>query len=127
MPRNTIRSGENRRVSLPKSPVRFLNPLFNWVNEKLEIDEKISFKTFSKILWLMFLVIIYIFFQHNFDSYIRKLNKTEKDLNETRARYISRKSKYIYASKQSEVEEKLKDRGFETQPEPPIKIAIKNN
>jgi hypothetical protein len=127
MPRNTFRSGESSRVTPPKRSFKIIDPLFNWVNEKLEIDEKISFRTFKKVLWLMFLVVFYIFFQHNFDGLIRKLNKTEKELNETRAKYISTKSKYLYASKHSEIEEKLIDRGFESNPNPPIKIAVKTN
>jgi chromosome condensin MukBEF ATPase and DNA-binding subunit MukB len=99
------------------------DPLANWINKKLEIDERLSTATLRKTMWVMFLILVYIFFQHNFDSLIRKLNKTERQVNEQRAAYISFKSSYMFASKQSEVEKKLENRGFEKSKNPPIKIS----
>jgi hypothetical protein len=101
-----------------------IDPLAKWVNRKLEIDERLSPATLRKVLWVGFLVTIYIYFQHNFDGLIRKLDKADKQLNEQRASFISHKSKYLYASKQSEVEKKLAERGFEKNAQPPVKIAF---
>ena len=101
-----------------------IDPMAKWVNRKLEIDERLSPTTLRKVLWVGLLVTIYIYFQHNFDGLIRKLDRAEKLLNEQRASYISHKSKYLYASKQSEVERKLEQRGFEKNAQPPIKIAF---
>ena len=101
-----------------------IDPLAKWVNKKLEIDERLSPSTLRKVLWFGLLVTIYIYFQHNFDGLIRKLDKAEKQLDEKRASFISHKSKYMYASKQSEVEAKLQERGFEKNAQPPIKVVF---
>lgn len=101
-----------------------IDPLAKWVNKKLEIDERLSPSTLRKVLWFGLLVTIYIYFQHNFDGLIRKLDNAEKQLDEKRASFISHKSKYMYASKQSEVESKLQERGFEKNAQPPIKVVF---
>ena len=101
-----------------------IDPLAKWVNKKLEIDERLSPSTLRKVLWFGLLVTIYIYFQHNFDGLIRKLDNAEKQLDEKRASFISHKSKYMYASKQSEVEAKLQERGFEKNAQPPIKVVF---
>ncbi|MCP9766643.1 hypothetical protein EGI22_01900 [Lacihabitans sp. LS3-19] len=103
-----------------------IEPLSKWVNQKLELDERLSPGTLRKVLWIGLMVTIYIFFQHNFDSLIRKLDRADRQVNEQRASFISHKSRYLYASKQSEIEKKLQDRGFEKNAQAPIKIAIKN-
>lgn len=101
-------------------------PLSKWVNQKLELNERLSPGTLRKVLWIMFIVTVYIYFQHNFDSLIRRLDRAEREVNEQRASFISHKSRYLYDSKQSEVEKKLIDRGFEKNAQAPIKIAVKN-
>jgi Bacteriodetes cell division protein (FtsL-like) len=121
LPRRKV---ENPRANLFDFNV--IDPLAEWINNKVELDEKLSRHTLRKILWIMLLITLYIFFQHNFDGLIRKLNKTSRDVNEARAAYISYKSKYMFASKQSEVEKKLAGRGFDQNGQPPIKIVIAN-
>jgi hypothetical protein len=61
-PRRRVAAAEPSR----KKKFNFTAQAFRWVNQKLEIDEKISMGTFKKVLWLMGLTVVYIFFQHNF-------------------------------------------------------------
>ena len=117
-PRRRVEQSEPNSFSF-----NIIDPLAKWVNKKLEIDERLSPATLRKVVWIGCLVLVYIFFQHNFDGLIRRLDKAEKQVNEQRAAYISHKSKYLYASKQSEIEKKLVERGFEKNALPPIKIA----
>jgi Bacteriodetes cell division protein (FtsL-like) len=127
---NTPQNRTRKRVDNTQTKSRDFNiidPLAKWINKKVEIDEKLSPTMLRKVFWIMFLITIYIFFQHNFDSLIRKLNTTERAVKEQRASYISYKSKYMFASKQSEVEKKLEGRGFEKNAQPPIKISIEEN
>jgi hypothetical protein len=118
-PRRRVEPQSSKSFSL-----NLIDPIAKWVNRKLEIDERLSPGTLRKVLWIGFLVTVYIFFQHNFDGLIRRLDRAEKELNEQRASFISHKSKYLYASKQSEVEKKLEERGFEKKAQPPVKIAF---
>ncbi len=118
-PRRRVEQDSSKSFSF-----NLIDPMAKWVNRKLEIDERLSPTTLRKVLWVGLLVTIYIYFQHNFDGLIRKLDRAEKLLNEQRASFISHKSKYLFASKQSEVERKLEQRGFEKNSQPPIKIAF---
>ncbi len=118
-PRRRVEQDSSKSFSF-----NLIDPMAKWVNRKLEIDERLSPTTLRKVLWVGLLVTIYIYFQHNFDGLIRKLDRAEKLLNEQRASFISHKSKYLFASKQSEVERKLEKRGFEKNAQPPIKIAF---
>ena len=90
-----------RKSAQPTRPSRSrtnpLDKLAKWINQKLEIDEKLSPASVKKVLWISGMVVIYIFFQHNFDGLIRKLHTTEKEVNEIRATYIYYKSKYLFA------------------------------
>ncbi len=81
---------------------------------------------FGRFVLPFFLVIIYIFFQHNFDSLIRRLDKTESEIKEKRAAYISHKSSYMFESKHSQVSKALEERGLNRNIEPPIKIVTED-
>lgn len=121
MSQNRPRKSVNRSIAKTYN-YNIIDPLARWINQKLEIEERLSPSTLRKLMWVTAMVIVYIFFQHNFDGLIRDLNKTDRQVNEERAAYISQKSKYLYASKQSEVEQKLVEGGFDKNDTPPIKI-----
>ena len=126
MANNRVRNRveDNATVSRKKPKFNVVDALASWINSKVEIEERLSVNVIRQILWIMLLVIIYIFFQHNFEGLIRRLNKTERSVNANRAAYISQKSKYMYASKQSEIEKKLLESGFQVNTNPPIKIEV---
>ena len=103
-----------------------IDKLASWINLTLDANERLSPSSLKKALWVFFLVFVYIFIQHRFDGLIRKLETTETQLQEARASYISYKSTYLFASKQSELEKQLEPLGFEKNGEPPFKIAKEN-
>jgi Bacteriodetes cell division protein (FtsL-like) len=125
MSKNTVRRKAVHSNEVPPSRKSFniIDPLAKWVNQKLDINERLSTDTIRKSIWFFFLTFVYIFLQHRFDGMIRKLDNTEKQLQEARASYISYKSKYLFASKQSELIKQLETRGFEKNGVPPFKIA----
>jgi hypothetical protein len=118
LPRKPQRSSRARNFDF-----NVFEPLAKWINSKIELEEHLTANFLRKLVFLMFLCTIYIFFQHNFDKLIRNLNNTEQQVKERKAAYISHKSKYLFASKQSEVEKKLEGKGFEKSNDPPIKIS----
>ncbi len=115
---------QEKSVSAPRS--NKIDTVASWINQTLDVNERLSTGMIKKTLWVFFLVFVYIFIQHRFDSLIRKLEKTENQLQEARASYISYKSKYLFASKQSELEKQLEPLGFEKNGHPPFKIAKQN-
>ncbi len=98
----------------------WLNSAADWITLKLGLEQRLTPAALSRILWIGALAVVYIYFQHNFDRLIRETEKAEKTLEERRAVYISHKANYLFASKQSEIEKKLK--GF-TNAQSPVKIS----
>lgn len=112
----------NSSFANTKRKTSWLTASADWLTLKLGLEKRLSADALSKILWVGFLVVIYIYFQHNFDKLIRNTEKAEKSVAEKRAAYIFHKAKYLYASKQSEIEKKLEGRGFINK-QSPIKIS----
>lgn len=100
----------------------WLTTAANWLTLRLGLEKRLTATTLAKMLWVGVLAFVYIYFQHNFDRLIRKTENAEKTVEERRSVYIYHKAKYLYSSKQSEIEKKLQGRGFTNQ-EPPIKIS----
>jgi Bacteriodetes cell division protein (FtsL-like) len=126
MPNNTTRRKVvHENASRPASfDFNIVDPLAVWINKRLDLEERMSKSNLRLILWFFGLALVYIFLQHRFDGMIRKLENAEIQLQEARASYILHKSKYLYASKQSELAKKLEEKGFEKNGQPPLKIAI---
>lgn len=101
----------------------FLSDTADWLTFNLGLEQRLSLSVLLKIMWVCFLVVVYIYFQHNYDKLVRKTADAEEAVDKKRAEYIYHKSKYLYSSKQSEIEKKLGDKGFSNQ-HPPIKITI---
>ena len=115
----------NRKNSVSKPRFNWLQSAADWLTLKLGLEQRLTASILAKVIWVGFLTVIYIFFQHNFDKLIRKTDNAAKAVEEKRATYINHKAKYLYASKQSEVEKKLDGRGF-TNKQSPIKISVQN-
>lgn len=128
---NQIRSRNHSDEGAMAKPKRvwkinlWLNNAAEWLSLKFGLEERLTASFLVKILWLGLLAIIYIYFQHNFDKLIRKTDKAAEVVEQKRATYISYKAKYLYASKQSEIEKKLEGKGF-TNGQSPVKISVKN-
>lgn len=123
---NQIRSRERREgVTIPQKRKVWLGFAADWLTRKLGLEQRLTASTLAKVLWAGFLAIVYIYFQHNFDRLIRKTEKAEIAVEQKRAKYISHKASYLFASKQSEVEKKLDGRGF-TNRQSPVKISTQN-
>lgn len=107
----------------------FLDPItsqFNEINENLEINGFLGQNTFKKIVWVFMLVFIYIFFQHNIETLVKRKEKAEVQMKESKASYIGQKANYMYESKHSEVSKKMKALGIIQNMEPPIKIIVED-
>jgi type II secretory pathway component PulM len=117
---NQFRSRKAVPVAAPKKS--WLSSTADWITLKLGLEQRLTPHALSRILWMGFLAVVYIYFQHNFDRLIRDTERAEKILQERRAMFISLKANYLYSSKQSEIEKKLEGKGF-TNGQSPIKIS----
>jgi hypothetical protein len=111
-----------RKVPLLTRMANKLNPS-EWIADTLNISEELPVSMLRKVGFSFCLVIIYIFFQNNFEYLIRGLDKAESEIKEIRAEYISHKSAYMFDSKHSQVSKALEYRGLHRNIEPPVKIV----
>lgn len=125
MATNTFR--DRPEPAVPKAPRKagVFDNLNTWLTNRLELGDKLPTETLRKIVWVGALGIFYIFVQHNYESFIKKIDKARNDMEEKRAAYISQKSRYMFASKQSEIAKRLTDNGLEENITPPTKIVVK--
>ena len=126
MATNTFRD-RPEHAAVPKAPRKagVFDNLNTWLTNRLELGNELPTETLRKIVWVGILGIFYIFVQHNYEGFIKKIDKARNDMEEKRAAYISQKSKYMFASKQSEIAKHLTDNGLEENITPPTKIVVK--
>ena len=82
-------------------------------------------KNLPFIVFVGFLGTIYIANAHYAEKKVREIQTLQKDLKETRWRYMSLKSELMYKSKQVEVAERAKEIGLKESREQPKKIIIR--
>ena len=82
------------------------------------IEKKESSKMISLLTWFTLLAFLYITNNYQAEEKIRDINRKQKELKELRYQYISKKSKLMNMSKQSEIEKQLERRGFKENREP---------
>ena len=78
-------------------------------------------------IWVFFLLIFYIFFSHQYETYIRRIDKLKVEIDEKRSDYISKKASYMKETKKSEILEKVAPYGLGENLEPPQKIIDKTD
>jgi len=91
------------------------------------LEKKESSRLFPLLTWLTLLGFLYITNNYQAEEKTREINRKQKDIKELRYQYISKKSKLMNMSKQSQVEKILEKRGFKenTQPLKVIRVSQK--
>jgi len=128
MATNTFRDRpEPAAAAVPKRSRKagIFDRLNTWLTNRLELGDELPTETLRRIIWMGILGIFYIYVQHSYEGFIKKIDQARNEMEEKRAAYISQKSKYMFASKQSEIAKKLIDEGLEENITPPTKIVIK--
>jgi hypothetical protein len=77
-----------------------------------------------KILFVVFLSLIYISNTHYADKTTRNIEKTESEVEDLRADFTTLKADVMFASKQSEVARRVKQLGLEESLTPPFKVVV---
>ncbi len=90
----------------------------SWLRDGLPVQY------FSKILFLFFIALIYIWNSHYAEKSIRNINKLEKEVEDLRADYTTMKAEFMLSGKQSEVAKRVRPFGLVESIEPPQKIVI---
>lgn len=77
-----------------------------------------------KIMFVLFLGLVYIGNTHYAEQTVRKINLLQVEVEDLRADYTTLKSDLMFSSKQSEVARKVKPFGLKESLTPPYKIVV---
>jgi len=124
---NTFRIGKKKGNSGGKSSSGG-SSFFSGIESRLKLEnyfeEGFPVQYLPKILFVLFLGLIYIGNTHYAEKTVRKINTLHNDVEDLRADYTTLKSDLMFASKQSEVARKVKNLGLKESLIPPNKIEV---
>ena len=105
--------------------------LFSGIEKKLKLEsyfeEGFPIEYLPKILFVVFLSLLYIGNTHHADKATRQIDKMRSEVEDLRADYTTLKADVMFASKQSEVARRVKVIGLEESLRPPFKIIVEDN
>jgi hypothetical protein len=101
---------------------------FSGLEKKLKLEsyfeEGFPVQYLPKILFVVFLGLIYIGNTHYADKTTRTIERTESEVEDLRADFTTLKADVMFASKQSEVARRVKEIGLEESLRPPFKVVV---
>lgn len=112
----------------PKTPGTSGTSVFSGLEKKLKLEtyfeEGFPVKYLPKVLFAVFLSLIYISNTHYAEKTTRQINKAQSEVEDFRADYTTLKADVMFASKQSEVARRVKEVGLKESSKPPFKIVV---
>lgn len=104
--------------------------LFSGIERRLKLEnyfeEGFPVQYLPKILFVMFLGLLYISNTHHAEKTVRRIDQVQSEVEDLRADYTTLKSDLMFASKQSEVARKVKAMGLKESLNPPTKIIVED-
>ncbi|GAB3932997.1 FtsL-like putative cell division protein [Larkinella terrae] len=125
---------QNTYKSQPKAPVvkkKKENWLLNYLNHTIGFerlfgeDNAWPIKHFDRIMWISFLLIFYIGFNHNAERLVRNIQRVKAAVDEKRAKYTTLQADFMKSGKQSEISKQVLATGLTEPVTPPLKIVVK--
>src|SRR5258707_7291034 len=102
---------------------------FSGLEKRLKLEsyfeEGFPVKYLPKILFVVFLGLLYISNTHYADKTTRSIDKAQSEVEDLRADFTTLKADVMFASKQSEVARRVKSIGLEERLRPPFKVVVK--
>jgi cell division protein FtsL len=124
-----MRKNSFRKPIKPVGKVKksWLNP-FAFMEQKLDISgllgEQVPVKLVPPFLYAAFLAMLYIWSNHQAENTIRKIERTQQEVEDLRADVTTLEAEYMFSSKQSEVAKKIQPLGLVEIEEPPQRIVL---
>jgi hypothetical protein len=125
---------QNTYKTPPKAPVvkkKRENRLLTYLNSTIGFDRLFGednawpIKHFDRIMWISFLLILYIGFNHNAERLVRNIQRVKTGVDEKRAKYMTLQADFKKSSKQSEISKQVIATGLTEPVTPPFKIVVK--
>lgn len=103
---------------------------FSGLEKRLKLEsyfeEGFPVQYLPKILFVVFLSLVYISNTHYAEKTIRQIDKAQSEVEDLRADFTTLKSDVMFASKQSEVARRVKPLGLKESLNPPYKVVVSN-
>ncbi|MFC5411272.1 FtsL-like putative cell division protein [Larkinella bovis] len=118
----------------PKAPIekkKKENRVLNYLNQTVGFDRLFGednawpIKHFERIMWISFLLIVYIGFNHNAERLVRNIQRVKAVVDEKRAKYTTLQADFMKSGKQSEISKHVIATGLTEPVTPPLKIVVK--
>jgi hypothetical protein len=120
--------GENKLKIERKEPRSAGPSVFSGLEKRLRLEtyfeDGFPVKYLPKILFGMFLSLVYISNTHYAEKTTRAINKAQSEVEDLRADFTTLKADVMFASKQSEVARRVKALGLKESMKPPFKIIV---
>lgn len=104
--------------------------VFSGLEKRLKLEsyfeEGFPVQYLPKILFVVFLSLIYISNTHYAEKTTRQIDRAQSEVEDLRADYTTLKSDVMFASKQSEVARRVKTLGLKESLNPPFKIIVED-
>ncbi|WP_234736647.1 FtsL-like putative cell division protein [Tellurirhabdus bombi] len=127
MAQNTYKNGEQP----PKGKKKKEGWLYTYLNQTIGLEKLFGedndwpLVNFNRIIWVSFLVIIYIGFNHNAEGLARQMQKKKAVVDELRAHYTTLQADFMKSGKQSEISKRVIQTGLGESKDPPYVIVVK--
>jgi hypothetical protein len=130
MAENTIRTESDRTNEVRIKPVKSSGKsMFSGLEKRLKLEsyfeEGFPVQYLPKILFVVFLGLLYISNTHYADKATRAIENAQSEVEDLRADFTTLKADVMFASKQSEVARRVKFMGLEESLKPPFKVVVK--
>ncbi len=130
MAENKIRTEPDRTNEVRIRPAQSNGKsAFSGLEKRLKLEsyfeEGFPVQYLPKILFVIFLGLLYISNTHYADKTTRTIDRAQSEVEDLRADFTTLKADVMFASKQSEVARRVKSMGLEESLSPPFKIAVK--
>jgi hypothetical protein len=128
MAENKLRIEPEKGNASKQKPVQEGKSIFSGIEKRMKLEsyfeEGFPVQYLPKILFVMFLGLLYISNTHHAEKTTREINRAQSEVEDLRADFTTLKADVMFASKQSEVARRVKELGLQESLEPPFKIVI---
>jgi hypothetical protein len=128
---NKFRIEHERGNEVKAKPSKEGKSAFSGFEKSLKLEsyfeEGFPVQYLPKILFVVFLGLIYISNTHYADKTTRTIERTENEVEDLCADFTTLKADVMFASKQSEVARRVKPLGLEESLRPPFKVVVEKS
>ena len=130
--RRPVEPERAERIVAQKKQRRKLK-LASWLNDSIGLDRLFGednawpIHHIDRILWVTALFILFIGLNHNAERLVRRIHRTQNQVDELRSKYTVLQADFDQSGKQSEISKRVPSLSLTDSLTPPHKIVVKSN